>query len=115
MLKLIERNELPSKRRGEKSPVRIFAEQTIAEFEEMVRGHEVAEVTGWPVDKERDAIWNAARARSEISNALFYMDRESDARKRIKVSRSGCRVFMERTAPYRTKPNPYPGDMPRVQ
>lgn len=113
MLQLIDRADLPRRQGVDKSPVRVFAEQTIAEFEELVKGHEVVEVSGWPVNEERDAIWNAARARSEISTALFYMPGE-DMRKKIKVSRSGTRVFMERIGPYKSKPNPYPGDLPKV-
>lgn len=114
MLKQIERSELPSRRRGEKSPIRRFADQTVAEFVKTVKGREVVEVTGWPEDAGRDAIGNAERAAGAIRDALFYMDRDADMRKKVKVTRCRERVFMERCAPYRPESNPYPGDMPRV-
>lgn len=98
MLKQIDRKELPRRNGKEKTPARRFAEETIREF----LGYEVgqiAEVTGWPVDESRDATANAARARSEIYDAAFYMEKGRDYRKEIHVFRSGERVFLERVEP----------------
>ena len=115
MLQIIERKDMPGRRGSEKSEVRVFADTTVSEFMDMVKGPEVVEVSGWPIDETRDAIWNAARARSEISKALFHWNEETNMRKKIKVSRSGTRVFMERIAPYKSPANPYPGDFPKVR
>lgn len=98
MLKQIDRKELPRRNGKEKTPVRRFAEDTVREF----LGYEVgqiAEVTGWPMDESRDARANAARARSEIYDAAFYMEPGRDYRKEMHVFRSGERVFLERIEP----------------
>lgn len=98
MLKQIDRKELPRRNGKAKTPARRFAEETLREF----LGYEVgqiAEVTGWPVDESRDARANAARARSEIYDAAFYMEPGEDYRDRVRVFRSGERVFLERTEP----------------
>lgn len=113
MLTAIELKDMPLKVRGkERSPMSVFAEETVTEFlDRFTDAGQIAEVTGWPVNDERDAVWNADKAAATLRSALFYHSREKDCRNHVKVSRSGSRVFMERK---KRKPNPYPGDFPRV-
>lgn len=94
MLEPIERRDLPA-RRGGKSPARIFAEETILAFLDAYGPGQVAEVTGWPADEGRDAVWNASKARNEIRRVLFYGERRNPRYGSVKVSRCGARVFME--------------------
>lgn len=116
MLTAIELKDMPLKVRGrERSPMSIFAEQTVTEFlEGFTELGQIAEVTGWPMNDERDDIWNANKAADTLRSVLFYRDREKDYRDDVKVSRSGSRVFMRRIKVIKPKPNPYPGDSPRM-
>lgn len=120
MLTTIELKDLPMRTRGtEKSPMYLFAEDTTKRFLESYEVGQIAEVTGWPTDDTRDAIWNASKAAQSIKDRLFYTNRDKDLRDEVKVFRSGSRVFMKRLEPIqedppKRKPNPYPGDFPRV-
>lgn len=101
MLTKIAKSEVPDYRGSNKSPIRRFCEDTLREFLQTSEAGDVAEVTGAPI--EMDARGTAKLA-STFRNALYYVDREKDMRKHVKVmTRGGKRLFLERTQPWEPK------------
>ena len=101
MLTPIAKSDVPSYRSAEKSPLRVFCEETAREFLGSSKVGDVAEVTGAPVDMDAKGT---ARLAECFRNALFYMDRERDLRKHVRViTRGGTRLFLERVKPWEPK------------
>lgn len=115
MLKMIDRSDVPGYRSADKSPARRFAAQTVREFLEVAEVGDIAEVEGAPVEMDSDGV---RKLYSAIRNELFYMKKDEDMRKRVRVfTRGGRRVFLERTEPFapnpRATPKPYPDNIKR--
>ena len=115
MLHMIDKAEVPGYRDGDKSPLRVFCEETAREFLEKSNPGDVAEVTCAPVEPGERGVRRLAGA---FRSALFYMDRSVDLRREVRViTRNGERVFLERAKLARPtelrEPNPYPDHVRR--
>ena len=106
MLTTIDKKELPMLGNRAKSELRVFAEETIAEFLENSKAGEIAEVTEAPL---KEASPSEA---SRLVNALRQAAWGADCLDEVRQFRRGSRVFLERQKliPRRSKPNPYPFD-----
>lgn len=96
MLTKIAKADVPLPGNRAKSPVRAFAKETVREFLTGSAVGDVAEVTGAPVAMERGGTQRIAEA---MRDELFYMFKDRDMRKQVKViTRGGSRLFLERVA-----------------
>ncbi len=112
MLTYLEPVEVRKLRLHDKSVYRQFANDTLREFLEQANVGDVFEVTGMP-DGPEDATTRMRKVRQAIDAERFYEDKRND----VKVFQRKGRLFLERTEPYvptKRKPNPYPGDLPKV-
>lgn len=97
MLTPIDKKDVPGYRSRGRSPLRAFCEETAAEFLAASKPGDVAEVTGAPVEMDGRGV---GRIQQTMRDALFYMDRERDLRREVRViTRGGSRVFLERVRP----------------
>lgn len=114
MLTKTEWKAIPPYGKEKRSPIRQFAYQTVMEFIEVAEHGDVFEVTGYPEMSGADMCRMADRIIQAIRTELYHAKKQGD----IKTFRRKGRVFMEYPEPVRPyvkpKPNPYPGDMPRV-
>ena len=97
-----------------RSPIRQFAYKTVIEFLETSEVGDVFEVTGFPEMDGNDAMRMAEKVRGAIRTELWHLRKDCDMRSDVNIFRRKERLFMERVKPKQRKPNPYPGDMPRV-
>lgn len=102
-----------------RSPIRQFAYKTVIEFFENSEVGDVFEVTGYPEMSGNDAMRMAEKVRGAIRTELWHLSKDYDTRSDVNVFRRKGRLFMERKEPLnpvkiKPKPNPYPGDLPRV-
>lgn len=117
MLTKTEWKNVPPYGKENRSPIRQFAYKTVIEFLEASKVGDVFEVTGFPEMSGVDAYRMADKVREAMRTELFHLRKDYDARSDVKIFRRKERLFMERTKPWKPeprKPNPYPGDMPRV-
>lgn len=105
MLTTIDKKELPMLGNRAKSELRVFAEETIAEFLENSKAGEIAEVTEAPLKETSPS--EASRLVNALRAAGYHADRHAE----VHQFRRGGRVFLERKkVPACRKPNPYPFD-----
>ena len=104
--------DIPDYCAKEKSAIRKFALEALREFGGCAEVGDVMEVTGFPV-VSKDPIKNADKMMQALSQEMRNVEC-----KEIKRFRRKGRVFLERREPWEPyvsrKPNPYPGDIPRV-
>lgn len=77
-------------------------------------------MTGFPQMKGVDTLRMAEKVRGAIKTELWNIDKSSGRHGEVNVFRRKERLFMERKEPWepeqaKRKPNPYPGDMPKVR
>lgn len=100
MLKPISRSDIPGYRSTDRSPLRAFADETVAEFVGSTKPGDFAEVTEPPVEMDERGVQRLA---SSLRDALYAMERDRDMRKEVRViTRGGKRVFLERLEPRKT-------------
>lgn len=94
MLTPITKADIPNYRSTNRSPLRVFCEETAREFLATAKVGDFAEVTGAPVEMDAKGVQRLAGA---FRDALFYMDSEKNMRDCVRViTRGGSRVFLER-------------------
>ncbi len=86
MLTMVEEKEIPALRVSEKPPHRLFAEQTLDEFESVGEGV-VVEVTGYPEHPR-----NPQKVYQSLKDELW----RRDMRDAVRVFTRQGRIFMER-------------------
>lgn len=114
MLTKTDWKSIPPYGKQNRSPIRQFAYTTVMEFMEVAEQGDVFEVTGYPEMSGSDTARMTDRVIQAIRTELFHAKKQGT----IKTFRRKGRVFMEYPDPIRPydlrKPNPYPGDLPRV-
>lgn len=117
MLTKTDWKSIPPYGNQSRSPIRQFAYKTVIEFLEASKTGDVFEVTGFPEMAGNDAMRMAEKVRGAIRTELYYLKKDKDMRDEVNIFRRRERLFMERKEPWRPtqiKPNPYPGDIPKV-
>ena len=100
MLKPVSKSDIPDYSCKEKSPLRAFSDETVAEFVRSTNPGDLAEVTEAPVEMDEKGVQRLA---SNLREALYRMERDRDMRKEVRViTRGGKRVFLERLEPRNT-------------
>lgn len=120
MLTPISKADVPSYATGKpRSERRIFANESLTEFMSTAKVGDIVEVTELPLG-EGDTQKSFASVRQAFTEEAWSMSRgrDVDLRDEIRIFSRQGRLFLERMAPkpkkIKPKPNPYPGDLPRV-
>lgn len=90
MLTKIRREDIPNFAGKEKSPVRVFAAETIDQFMAEAKPGDVMEVTGAPVEGDPE------RRCQKVLNALWAEMYAKGVRDEVRRFKRGPRAFLER-------------------